>query len=281
MKITISKFAGFCQGVEMAYQTVINHAKQNNGDIYILGDLCHNHEIVKKIKSLGIKKINSINNIQKGTIIITAHGIAKEIVFKAKSKKLKIIDTTCPKVKRLQQIIFKFYKQGKKIIIFGDESHKEIKGANSWCDYQALIVSKIKDLRNIDFSKFENALFVSQTTQNQKNFMEAAVILQKKIKKMKIFNTICQTTKDRQEDIKNLAKENDAIIVIGDTHSANSTRLFQISKQKNKNSFFINSAKKLNLKKFSKFNTVGVSAGASAPQWLISEIYDKLKTVSK
>ncbi|MCK5460253.1 4-hydroxy-3-methylbut-2-enyl diphosphate reductase [Candidatus Parcubacteria bacterium] len=278
MKIIISKFAGFCHGVEMAYQTVIDCAKQNNGDIYILGDLCHNHEIVKKIESLGIKRIDSINDIQKGTIIITAHGITREIMLKAKSKKLKIIDTTCPKVKKLQQIVHKFYKQGKQIIIFGDKNHKEIKGVNSWCDYQAVIISKIKDLQNIDFAKFRNALFVSQTTQNQKNFMEAAAILRKKIKSLKIFNTICQTTKNRQEDIKNLTEKNDAIIVIGDKHSANSMRLFQISKQKNKNSFFINSAKKLDLKKFAKFNTVGVSAGASAPKWLINKICDKLKT---
>ncbi|MEA2065264.1 MAG: 4-hydroxy-3-methylbut-2-enyl diphosphate reductase [Patescibacteria group bacterium] len=280
MKITISKFAGFCQGVEKAYQTVVDYVGKYDEDIYILGDLCHNQEIVKKIKSLGIKKISSINNIQKGTVIITAHGIEKKIIFKAKNKKLNIIDTTCPKVNRLQQIVHKFYKQGKKIIIFGDKNHKEIKGVNSWCDYQAVIISKIKDLQNIDFSKFKNALFVSQTTQNQKNFMEIADILLKKIKKLKIFNTICQTTKDRQEDIKNLAKKNDAIIVVGDKKSANSTRLFQIAKQKNKNSFFINNVKKLNLKKFSKFKTVGVSAGASAPQWLIDKICDKLKLIS-
>lgn len=281
MKITISKFAGFCNGVEIAYQTVVNFVKQNNNNnIYILGDLCHNQEIVKKIKSLGIKKINSINSIQKGTIIITAHGIPKDIILKAKNKKLKIIDTTCIKVKRLQQIVYKFYKQGKKIIIFGDKNHKEIKGVNSWCNYQSTIISSVKDLKNIDFSKFENALLVSQTTQNQKNFTEVAAILRKKIKKIKIFNTICQTTRERQEDIKNLAKKNDAIIVIGDKQSANSTRLFQIAKQKNKNSFFISNVKKINLEKFSKFKIIGVSAGASAPEWLIDEICNKLNTIS-
>lgn len=281
MKITISKFAGFCQGVEMAYQTVIDYARQNNNDdnIYILGDLCHNQEVVKKIKSLGIKKISSIKDIQKGTIIITAHGIDREIMLKAENKKLKNIDTTCSKVKRLQQIVYKFYKQGKEIIIFGDKNHKEIKGVNSWCDYHAVVISKVEDLKNIDFAKFKNALLVSQTTQNQKNFMEVAAILRKRIKNLKIFNTICQTTRERQEDIKNLSEKNDAIIVIGDKQSANSTRLFQIAKQKNKNSFFISSAEKLNLKEFAKFKTIGVSAGASAPKWLISKIYDKLNSM--
>ncbi|MEA2088867.1 MAG: 4-hydroxy-3-methylbut-2-enyl diphosphate reductase [Patescibacteria group bacterium] len=279
MKITISKFAGFCQGAKRAYDISINSAKKNNKNLYILGDLLHNKHVSDKIKSLGIKKIESTNKIKKGSIIISAHGVSKSIIQEAEKKALNIINTTCPKVIKVQQIVKKYYLDNIFIFIFGDKNHKEVRGINGWCDNNATIISDIKEIKNIDFSKIKNAVIVSQTTQELKKFLQIVKFLRKKIKNLKIFNTICDATKNRQEEAKKISAENDAIIVIGGKKSANSKKLFKIAKENNKNVFFVNSASEINLKNFSDFKKIGITAGASTPDCIIKNVCKKLKTL--
>lgn len=279
MKITISKYAGFCEGAKRAYDISINSAKKNNKNLYILGDLLHNKHVSDKIKSLGIKKVESIDKIKKGSIIISAHGVSKNIIQQAGKKALNVINTTCPKVIKVQQIVKKYYKNNIPIFIFGDKNHKEVKGINGWCDNKAIIIYNIKDIKNIDFSKIKTAVIVSQTTQELKKFLQTAKFLRKKIKNLKIFNTVCDATKNRQEEIKKISAENNAIVVIGGEKSANSKKLYKIAKEKNKNVFFVNNASEINLKKFSDFQKIGITAGASTPENIIQEIYLKLKTL--
>lgn len=279
MKITISKYAGFCEGAKRAYDISINSAKKNNKNLYILGDLLHNKHVSDKIKSLGIKKVESIDKIKKGSIIISAHGVSKNIIRQAEKKALNVINTTCPKVIKVQQLVKKYYKDNIPIFIFGDKNHKEVKGINGWCDNQAIVIADIKEIKNIDLLKIKTAVIVSQTTQELKKFSQTAEFLRKKIKNLKIFNTICDTTKNRQEEVKKISSENDAVVVIGGKKSANSKKLFQIAKKNNKNVFFVNNACEINLKKFSDFKKIGITAGASTPENIIQEIYLKLKTL--
>lgn len=308
MDITISKYAGFCEGAKRAYDITIKVAEKNNKNLYILGDLLHNKHISDEIKSLGIKKVESIKEIKKGSLIISAHGISKSIIQQAEKKALNIINTTCPKVIRIQQIVKKYHQDKATIFIFGDKNHKEVKGINGWCDNKAIIISNVKDVKNIDPALFphniksdeknnlsvyphrkdlkhserywmKEAVIVSQTTQKSKNFLQIAKLLQKKIKNLKIFNTICETTKNRQKEIEKISNKNDAVVVIGGKKSANSRRLYEIAKKNNKNVFFVNNTYEIDLKKFSNFKKIGITAGASTPDWLIKNIYKKLKAL--
>lgn len=276
MKITVSKFAGFCSGAKRAYEMTIENAKTNK-NLHILGDLLHNQDIIKKIKSLGIKKIGSVEDVTNGFLIVTAHGDRKEIFDKAKNKGLNIINTTCPKVIKIQQLVKKFYNDGRPIIIFGDKNHKEVQGINGWCDNKALIISNEKDLDRVDFKKLSGAILVSQTTQKSAVFKRITKIIQDKIQNIRIFDTICDATKNRQDEIKKIAKNNDAVIVVGGKKSANSKKLFEIAQSINPKSFFIENAEELKLNNFSGLKSVGITAGASTPDWAIKEVYNKLK----
>ncbi len=276
MKITISKFAGFCPGAKRAYDITTDSAKDNK-DLHILGDLLHNNDIIKKINSLGVKKVSSVEEVGGGKLIITAHGDKKIVFNEAKRKNIEIINTTCPKVIRIQQIVKKFHKDGLPIIIFGDEKHKEVGAINGWCNDKAIIISNKDEIKNLDFEKLEEAIIVSQTTQRSGVFKEITNELEEKIKNLKIFDTICDATKNRQNEVKKLASVNDAIIIIGGKNSANSKKLFEIADKLNDNTFFVENAKELDLKNIKKIESMGISAGASTPDWVIDEIYSQLK----
>ena len=276
MKITISKFAGFSPGAKRAYDITINNAKEKK-NLHILGDLLHNNDIINKVKSIGIRKIDSVKEAKEGYLIITAHGDKRKIFEEAKKKNLEIINTTCPKVIKIQQIVKKFHKDGRPIIIFGDKNHKEVRAINGWCNDKAIIVSSKESLEELDPKKLENAVIVSQTTQRLSVFEKISKELQNKIKNVKIFDTICDATKNRQDEVKKIAKENDGIIVIGGKNSANSKKLFEIANRLNPKTFFVENVKELNFKNFKNLNTVGITAGASTPDWAIQEIYLELK----
>lgn len=278
MKITVSQFAGFCEGAKRAYEITLASAKENT-NISILGNLLHNNDIIEKIKSAGIKKIDSIDDINSGSIIITAHGDKKSVIDKAQEKGLNIINTTCPKVIKVQMLVKKFYQDGRPIIIYGDKNHKEVIGINGWCDDTGIIIFTRDDLKDLDFDKLDNAVIVSQTTQPQKNFQKITLMLKEKIKNLQIFDTICNTTKNRQDEVQQLAMDNNAIIIIGSKESANSQKLFEIASNINSNTFFIENADGINQSDLIKFNNIGITAGASTPHWVIEDVIIKIKKI--
>jgi (E)-4-hydroxy-3-methyl-but-2-enyl pyrophosphate reductase len=276
MKITISKFAGFCPGAKRAYDFTIDSAK-NNKNLHILGDLLHNNDIINKINSIGVKKVDSVKEVKNGKLIITAHGDKKIIFDQAKEKNIEIINTTCPKVIKIQQIVKKFHKDGLPIIIFGDKNHKEVRAINGWCDDKAIIINNQEDLDKLNSKKLENAIIVSQTTQRSSIFEKISTELSEKIKNVRVFDTICDATKNRQDEVKKIAKKNDGVIVIGGKNSANSKKLFEISSNLNPKTFFIENIKELNHKALEGLKSIGITAGASTPDWVIQEIYLELK----
>ena len=282
MKINLSQFAGFCDGVKRAYEMVsaLNVARIPK-PIYILGSLVHNPDVIKKVEEKGIQKIDYEKFLKAkegeiGTLIITAHGVGPEIFQMAKKKKIKIIDTTCPKVIKVQRLAQIFSKRNYEIILIGDKGHKEVEGINAWGEKKAKIISAEKDLKKLKFSKNKKIAVMSQTTQDVNFFEKANKFIKKKNSHAEIFSTICLATHDRQEEIKKMAKKNDAIIIIGSKESANSTRLFEIAKEKNSKTYFIENSKQLEKKWFVGVEKVLVSAGASTPNWVIEEVVEKL-----
>lgn len=276
MKITVSKFAGFCEGSKRAYEMTLESAKLKK-DISILGDLLHNNDIIKKIKSIGVKKVDSIDDIDNGSLIITAHGAKKSIIDEATKKGLDVINTTCPKVIKVQMLVKKFYQDGLPIIIFGDKNHKEVIGINGWCNDEGIIIFDKNDIDNLDYDKLDNAVIVSQTTQKQQNFQEIVKILQDNIKNLRVFDTICDATINRQEEVQKIAKENKAVIIIGSKGSANSQKLFDIAYNINPNTFFIENAGEIKPEELIKYESIGITAGASTPSWIIEDVIIKIK----
>lgn len=287
MKITLSQFAGFCDGVKRAYEMVSSlDVSKMKKPVCILGSLVHNPDVIKKVEKKGIRKIDYKKFLlskkgEIGTFIITAHGIGPEVFKIAKTKKIKIIDTTCPKVAKVQRLAQIFSKRGYEIILIGDKGHKEVEGINAWGEKKAKIISGDKDLKKLKFSKNKKIAVMTQTTQDVEFFRKVSTFVKKKNSATEIFSTICYTTHDRQEEIKKLSGKNDAVIVIGSNESANSTRLFEIAKEKNPKTYFIENAGQLKKTWFRGKKTVLVTAGASTPSWVIEEVVEKLQNYSK
>lgn len=284
MKITLSQFAGFCDGVERAYQMVMGlDMEKIKKPAFVLGSLVHNPEVVKKIEEKGILKIEyekffSLEKGEIGTIILTAHGAGPNVYEIAQEKGIEVIDTTCPKVFKVQRLAKVFFERGYQIVIVGDKDHKEVKGIDEWGGGKSIVISSEEDFEIADFSSFSKLAVLSQTTQSEKFFKKAVSWLKDNFGEKEIFvsDTICATTYERQEEVGKLAQENDVLVVVGSKTSANSGRLFEIGASFNPRTYFVENADEIEKKWFSGAMSAAVTAGASTPPWIIQEVLEKL-----
>ena len=283
MEIYLSPTAGFCDGVKRAYEMIESlDMKTVATPVYILGNLVHNPDVVKKIEEKGIMKISREELVEAkvgeiGTLIITAHGIGPEVFAIAKKKNIVVIETTCPKVIKVQRLAQVFAARGYEIILVGDKLHNEVEGIHAWGEHKAQIVSNQTELKNIRIVTDKKVAVISQTTQNEEFFNEVCKYVESIHPKAETFSTICHATHDRQKEVKKLAKKFDAVVVIGSAISANSTRLFEISRELNPKTFFVENASKLKISDLKNVKSLAVMAGASTPDWVIREILDFLQ----
>ncbi|MFA6285286.1 MAG: 4-hydroxy-3-methylbut-2-enyl diphosphate reductase [Parcubacteria group bacterium] len=275
-KITIGRHSGFCFGVKRAYDlTCVNSKDCDN--VYIFGKLVHNNDVCQDLYKRGIKEIKALSDIKEGTVIFTAHGVGPVFYEKASAQGLKIIDTTCPKVMKAQRLAKNFTEKKHQVLVFGDRDHKEVKSIFEWSGKKAKIVGSLEEVKKMKLDKTKKYYLISQTTQNVEEFKKIIAYLQKNLKKFTYFNTICPSTDDRQKEIRNLARRNDVIIVIGGKDSANSKMLHEIAKKINKKSFFIENEKEIAKIKLKGAMRIAISAGASTPDWIIKQIVNNLK----
>ncbi|MCX6766420.1 MAG: 4-hydroxy-3-methylbut-2-enyl diphosphate reductase [Candidatus Moranbacteria bacterium] len=275
-KITLGKHSGFCFGVKRAYDLTCVNSKDCD-DVYILGKLVHNNDVCEDLYKRGIKEIKALSDIKEGTVIFTAHGVGPGFYEKASAKGLKIIDTTCPKVMKAQRIAKNFAGKKYQVIVFGDKDHKEVKSIFEWSGKKAKIVGSPTEAKRLKLDKAKKYCLVAQTTQNVEEFKKIIAFLRSNLKNFVFFNTICESTDDRQKEIRNLAKTNDVVVVIGGKDSANSKMLHKISKSINKKSYFVENSKQLKKNWFSDIKKIAVSAGASTPEWIIEEVINKIQ----
>lgn len=283
MKITLSQFAGFCDGVRRAFEIVQNiEAEKIKKPVYVLGSLVHNQDVVKKIEEKGIHKIDMQKFFEAapgeiGTVIITAHGAGPKIYEIAKEKNIDVIDTTCPRVIKVQRLAQVYSKRGYTIVLVGDKEHKEVQSIFEWGGSQATLVSNEEDLENIYLENSEKIVILSQTTQNKDFVDKVFKFIKNKYPEVEISDTICLATEQRQSEIKKMALESDAVVVIGSPDSANSNRLHEIAKELNGKAIFIERAEGLPGKEFfEKMEKVVVTAGASTPDWIIEKVMLRL-----
>lgn len=298
MEVTLSKYAGFCDGVERAYNIVKKIADDPlvKKPIFVLGSLVHNEDVVKKIQELGIGNIKPKESLEEifdeksasggsaaggkiGTLVITAHGMGPKIYELAKKNGVDIVDTTCPKVTRVQRLARVFFDRLYQIVIVGEKDHKEVKGIYEWAKKKAIFVENILDLKKLRLDVSKKVAIISQTTQNQDFVKKVSDFIRGKYKDVELVDTICLATQNRQNEVKELAKRNDIVVIIGSPESANSTRLWEISKQINPKSHFVQNKNEIKKEWFVDCRKVGVTAGASSPDWVIEDVMNFLKSL--
>ena len=276
MKITIARDAGYCFGVRDAVDLAYKNVKKN-GKVYMLGDIVHNERVVMDLAEAGTKVVDNLENIpQNASVLFRAHGTAREVWEKAQERGISILDATCPLVREIHHEVKNLQKEDRPIIIIGDHGHDEVEGIASQVQ-NPIIIATPEEAQKL--RKMKSAGVVSQSTQTIENVQAIISILMTKVFDLRFVNTICFPTKRNQEQIKALAHENDVMIIIGSFTSANSKRLTQLSKEINPRTYQVNSADEIDPAWFYEVENVGVSAGASTPDYLINEVKTKIKEI--
>jgi 4-hydroxy-3-methylbut-2-enyl diphosphate reductase len=276
VKINVAKSAGFCSGVRRALQKAYQTA-ESEAETYMLGDIVHNEQVVKNLKNAGIKKIDKLIPVKNKTLLIRAHGAGKEVFDKAKKAGYKIIDATCPMVKEIHQIAQNQEKEGRHVFIIGDRQHDEVKGIAGQLKTKALIIDSLQNIPYKELKTIKKAAVVVQSTQNVEEVKKIVDKLTALIDDLKFFNTICAPTKTKQKEAKQLASDNDVMLVIGSKTSANTKRLYQICRSINKNTYWLEDKKDLNKEWFKKATKVGITSGASTPDLTTKGVVEKIK----
>ncbi len=283
MEVKRAKTAGFCFGVKRAVETVYEQAKeQTETPIYTYGPIIHNEEVVKDLEKQGVivlRTESELDALEEGTVIIRSHGVAKYIYDKLEEKKIRIVDATCPFVKKIHQIVSRESAVGKQIVIIGNPKHPEVEGIRGWASDQVFVVETKEDAASLELEAAKGVCVVAQTTFNYNKFQDLVEIISKKSYDVSVLNTICGATRERQTEARSIAEEVDAMIVIGDKHSSNTQKLFEICKGACKDTYYIQTLDDLDLNQLGSVETVGITAGASTPNNIIEEVQNNVRII--
>ena len=278
MKIILAKSAGYCFGVRDAVNAAYDVSKEH-GEVYMLGDIVHNENVVEDLEKKGVKVVENLEEIPEDKpVLFRAHGTSKDVWKKAEDKKMNIIDATCPLVHDIHREVKELHAEGRKIIIIGDHGHDEVIGIASQVE-GAIIIASIKEAQKL--RKTKKAGIVSQSTQAIENVQDIINILMTKVVDLRFINTICFPTKRNHQQIKELSVITDMMLIIGSFTSANSKRLTELSLERNKNTYQVTNATEIDSSWFkNNINSVGISAGASTPDWIIESVIKKVKELT-
>lgn len=280
MKVELAKSAGFCFGVEKAVNTVYEEAKKENEIVYTLGPIIHNEEVVKDMKKRGVEavKMEDLASLPKGTVIIRSHGVSRDVYNFVKQSGHRVVDATCPFVKKIHAIVSVQSGKGKTVVIIGNSDHPEVMGIKGWGDENTYAVENIEQFINLGLKKDEEIIIVAQTTFNHKKFQEIIDKISLLGYDVRCFNTICNATQERQAEAKKIASNVDAMIVIGDKKSSNTGKLVEICQEECKNTVFIQTLEDLNYDALLSVDSVGITAGASTPKHIIEEVQNIVRS---
>ncbi|PXV85653.1 4-hydroxy-3-methylbut-2-enyl diphosphate reductase [Lachnotalea glycerini] len=278
MKVILAKTAGFCFGVKRAVETV--YKQVGKGNIYTFGPIIHNEEVVKDLENKGVKVINSeqeLLTISEGTVIIRSHGATKQIYDILEQKGVNYVDATCPFVKKIHKIVSEYSKNGYEIVIIGNDSHPEVEGIKGWCNSKVTVIENTKEALEYTNRNNQKVCIVSQTTFNYNKFKDLVEIISKKGYDIIVLNTICSATEERQTEARRVASQVEAMIVIGDKHSSNTQKLFEICNDECENTYYIQTLDDLDTQSLQFFGSVGITAGASTPNNIIEEVHSNVR----
>lgn len=273
MEIRIAENCGFCYGVKRA----VNMAQDTSDQLersYTLGPIIHNPQVVSNLEEHGVYAVDSLDEIPGGTVIIRSHGVGPAVYEEATDKGLKVVDATCPHVKKAQQDAKSVIDSGMSLVILGEKKHPEVISINLWAQNKGIVIETEEEAKILPF--VENRGVVVQTTFSQFKFQSIIDILEEKTQNLKVFKTICTATQERQNSAVELAKTVDLMIVVGGKNSGNTNRLAEVCRDVGCTTYHIETAAELQLDWFNHVQTVGVTAGASTPDWIIKEVIDTM-----
>ena len=278
MEIIIAKKHGFCPGVKSALKLAKETLTAGDGKVYSLGPIIHNDQVVSELAKDGLETVDSIDDISEGTVLIRSHGATAAQLDKIRQKGLKIVDATCVLVKRLQKITIKLNKDGYKVVMIGDKDHPEVQAVVGSVK-NVIVAASGADLEQL--GQNEKLGIICQTTQSRDYFAEmVAYFVKKGFSELKIINTLCKEAVQRQTSAVELCKKVDVMFVLGGRNSANTKKLAELCKKHNNQTFHLQNIKELDKNIIYGKNTVGITAGASTPEAVVSEFVKVLKSLN-
>ena len=279
MQVIVAKTAGFCFGVDRAV-SLVEQTVSSGKRVVTLGPIIHNHHVVERFAREGVHEIQSPEEVEPGcSVVIRSHGVSREVYERLEQMPVEIVDATCPFVKRIHKIVSNAEAQGRQPVIIGTRTHPEVQAIAGWCSHPLVfetpeeVSTWLSD--SVDHTKIPITL-VSQTTSTQNLWESCKEIIKKECTNSEIFDTICEATEKRQKEAGQLSKICDAMVVVGDSNSSNTKRLAMICRQYCNNVALIDEAAGLDISHFFNAGSVGITAGASTPAWIIKEVNNKM-----
>ena len=278
MKVLLADEFGFCFGVERAVE-MVEEAVAEGDTVRTLGPLIHNEQEMQRLGSYGVTTISEPVQIQRGeTAVIRAHGVTPQVQQELELKATKVVDATCPFVTRVQKLASRAAAQDRHVVVVGNPEHPEMIGVFGYAPEHSFIVRDVEEVAALP--RLKNPLVVSQTTIKLKNFYDVAEAVKAKADgETQVVNTICSATRDRQDAARALAGEVDAFYIIGGRHSSNSRKLLAVCKEQCEKSFLIETEDEINAEDLRGAKRVGLTAGASTPNWLIEKVGRRLEEI--
>ena len=282
MNVELAKTAGFCFGVKRAVDTVYQQIEQYRGEkIFTYGPIIHNEEVIKDLRSHGVEVLNDEEELKTAdadVVVIRSHGVAKYIYDIKEERGITCVDATCPFVKKIHKIVAEKSTEGAYIVIVGNGEHPEVQGIRGWAGEQVTVVQTPEDAERFELpDKDQKVCIVAQTTFNYNKFKELVEIISKKRYDIVVLNTICNATKERQTEARQIAARVDAMVVIGDKRSSNTQKLFEICKEECLNTYYIQTLDDLDINQLRSVESVGITAGASTPNKIIEEVQNNVR----
>ncbi len=277
MKLIVAKTAGFCMGVRRAVELALDAPGKQQGPIYTYGPLIHNPQVLNLMREKGISVLARIPEKGSGTVIVRAHGVPKDTRKQLNLAGFNVIDATCPRVIKVQTIIDRHTRQGYAAIIVGDKEHPEVVGLLGYAGTHGAVVDSVEELSALP--RYDKAIIVAQTTQNTRFFEAVRFWAAQNAPHYKVFNTICDSTEKRQREVQQMAGTVDALVVVGGKNSGNTQRLAEIGRAAGVPTYHVETDSELELQTLSTAETIGITAGASTPNWIINRVYRALETL--
>jgi len=266
-------------GVKRAIDIVLEASRKQRKPIYTDGPLIHNPQAVKMLEARNIKVLNDLSRGPSGILVIRSHGISPRRRKEIKRSGLEVIDATCPKVAQIQSIIKKHQRQGYSVVIIGDRGHAEVEGLLGFAGGRGFVVESKEDIESLP--PMDELCVVAQTTQSREHFGRLTHLIKERYPHSKVFDTLCDSTSRRQEETLNLARQVDLMLVIGGKNSANTRRLTEISLSTGTPTYQVETEEELTHEMILPYNTIGITAGASTPQWVISEVVSRIRQIHR
>ena len=279
MNVRVAESAGFCYGVKRAINMAEECGKSGEGNKATLGPIIHNPQVVERLEENGIFAVDSHEDIDDGTVIIRSHGVKLQDLNDVKDRGLNVVDATCPFVKKSQALVSLMTEKGYPVLVVGERDHPEVKGLLSYGDERIQVVDSVKDVSDLTLGK--RVGLVAQTTIRLELFQEVVSLLLERCSEVLAYNTICDATSVRQEDTSALAEESECMVVVGGKNSGNTRRLAEICASIQPNTHHIETAAELKDEWFEGVTNVGVTAGASTPDWIIDEVVERIDKVGR